>query len=91
MPSYSQNNMLVSWVKGLEGAKAYPVMRGTTVLLMDTEQNNFYLKTVETNGIVQPLEMYEFKKVEIAESDPVEYATKSDVAEIKKMLEELLK
>lgn len=43
------------WVQGEAGAKSYPVARGTTVPLFDSEGDYVYFKSVDTNGIPMPL------------------------------------
>ena len=71
---------------GSNSAKAYPVMPGKTVLLMDSEESKFYLKKMDANGVPNPLR--EFTYTEIFETPandiPVatevkpEYVTKDD-------------
>ena len=43
------------WVQGEAGAKSYPVARGTTLPLFDTEGDFIYFKSVDNNGIPLPL------------------------------------
>lgn len=43
--AYNQPQNGVVWVQGVEGAKAYPVASGSSVMLMDSEENVFYIKT----------------------------------------------
>lgn len=83
-----QNDILeVRFIQGgSNSAKAYPVMPGKTVLLMDTEESKFFLKTMEVNGVPKPLR--EFKYAEIFEAPAEEipaavevkpdYVTKDD-------------
>lgn len=47
----SQNNSGMIWVQGEAGAKSYLVAPGNTVLLMDSENCTFYLKTSDANGM----------------------------------------
>lgn len=46
------------WVQGENGAKAYPVPQGTTVFLFDSENNSFYLKTVDGNTNIPTISDY---------------------------------
>jgi hypothetical protein len=46
----------------LEGAKAYPVTAGNSVLLMDSEESVFYIKTTDQSGMPQPLRVYDYKE-----------------------------
>lgn len=51
-PNQPQNvNSGILWVQGEAGAKSYLVAPNTTVLLMDSEGQRFYLKTVDNAGI----------------------------------------
>ena len=43
------------WVQGKAGAQSYPVARGTTVPLFDSEGDYIYIKSVDNNGIPLPL------------------------------------
>lgn len=55
-----QNNGVI-WVNGLEGAKGYIVQPNSTVVLMDSEQNCFYLKSANEVGIPS-IRIFEFKE-----------------------------
>ena len=45
-----QNNNGILWVSGEVGAKSYLVAPGTSVLLMDSDDTVFYLKTADQSG-----------------------------------------
>ena len=53
-PAPNVNSYFI-WVQGEAGAKSYPVARGTTVPLFDTEGDFVYFKTVDCNGMPLPL------------------------------------
>lgn len=57
------------WVQGEAAAKSYPVAPGNTVLLMDSEQSRFFMKTTDQSGMPLPLRVFEFK--EVAQNAPV--------------------
>lgn len=59
MPQPQQNNGIV-WVQGLEGAKAYPVAAGASVMLMDSEESVFYIKTTDQSGMPSPLRVFDY-------------------------------
>lgn len=71
---------------GENAAKAYPVMPGSTMLLMDTETPYMYFKTVAFNGVPQPLRKFKIEEVfdvpatDIPEAKEVtpDYVTKED-------------
>lgn len=46
-----QNNNGILWVSGEVGAKSYLVAPGTSVLLMDSESEKFYIKSTDVSGI----------------------------------------
>lgn len=52
----------VIWVQGEEGAKAYMVAAGNSVLLMDSESNTFYIKATDMSGMPQPLRIFDYKE-----------------------------
>lgn len=54
--------MIIS-VNGFEEAKAYPVMFGSTELLMDSTRDVFYVKAVDQIG-KYTISTYEFRQVE---------------------------
>lgn len=57
----SQNNGII-WVQGTPGAKSYIVAPGNTVQLMDSEQNLFYLKSCDAQGMPS-LRTFEYKEI----------------------------
>lgn len=53
-PNYLQNynqQSNIYWVQGIEGAKAYPVGAGNSILLMDSDNSAFYIKTADQAGV----------------------------------------
>lgn len=63
MQSQQANNSSISWVQGEAGAKAYPVGAGNTVLLLDSENPVFYLKSTDNTGMPQPLRIFKFEEI----------------------------
>ena len=53
-------NQQIIWVQGEEGAKAYMVAAGNSVLLMDSETSTFYIKTTDNSGMPQPLRIFDY-------------------------------
>ena len=58
-----QNNSGILWVSGEVGAKSYLVAPGTSVLLMDSESEKFYIKSTDVSGMPQPLRTFEYHEV----------------------------
>lgn len=50
----------ILWVQGEEGAKAYMVAPGASVLLMDSESSSFYIKSTDASGMPQPLRIFDY-------------------------------
>lgn len=63
MPS-SQNtaNNGLLWVQGETGAKSFLVAPGSTVLLMDSESQQFFIKSADASGMPLPLRVFEYKE-----------------------------
>ena len=59
--SAGEGNGLI-WVQGEAGAKSYPVAPGKTVMLMDSENSVFYLKTVDASGMPLPLRIFDYNE-----------------------------
>ena len=85
-PSYAQptistnspSNGLI-WVQGETGAKSYLVAPNTTVLLMDSETQKFYIKSADSSGMPLPLRVFEYKEMGGAETMNAEkYVTREE-------------
>ena len=50
-PQVPQTNQGILWVQGESGAKSYLVAPNTSVLLMDSENSQFYIKTTDQAGM----------------------------------------
>lgn len=53
------NNGLI-WVQGEAGAKSYLVAPNTTVMLMDSESERFFLKSADASGMPLPLRVFDY-------------------------------
>ena len=71
------NNTNIVWTMGLEGAKAYPIAPGKTLLLMDSECAKFYIKTMDANGFAT-LRTFTFAEEEPITTHP-EYVTRDEL------------
>lgn len=58
----SQNNGLL-WVQGEAGAKSWIVAPGQTVMLMDSEKEQFYVKSADASGM-PTLKAYKYEPIE---------------------------
>lgn len=87
------------WVQGKAGAQSYPVARGTTLPLFDSEGDFVYIKSVDGNGIPLPLVTKVLAdppvevKAEVVEStskvDMSEYVTKETYDDLMKKYSDL--
>lgn len=76
----------VIWVQGEEGAKAYMVAAGNSVLLLDSENSAFYIKSTDQSGMPLPLRVFDYtertqptKAAPTAQAAPaVEYVTRAE-------------
>jgi hypothetical protein len=57
-----QNTGNLLWVQGEAGAKSYLIAPGNTLVLMDSEAERFYIKSVEPNGIPQT-RTFEYREI----------------------------
>lgn len=62
----------IIWVQGEEGAKAYMVAAGNSVLLMDSEANTFYLKSTDASGMPLPLRIFDYTERVTATKPPAQ-------------------
>lgn len=57
-----QSNSGLIWVQGEAGAKSYLVSPGSTVMLMDSENTVFYLKSSDASGMPLPLRIFDYSE-----------------------------
>lgn len=57
-----QGNSGLLWVQGEGGAKSFPVVPNTTVMLMDSEAKKFYLKSADASGVPLPLRTFLYEE-----------------------------
>lgn len=85
----------INWVQGEAGARSVYVGAGQKALLMDSENNVFYVKSSDQSGMPLPLRTFEYKEItngEAAEVEPAQttYVTKEEfdkaISELKKSL-----
>lgn len=58
----SQQGNDIAWCQGEADAKSRPVAAGHSVILMDSEESVFYIKTVDQSGMPQPLRIFDYKE-----------------------------
>ena len=87
-PQYQQTQSTgINWVQGIEGAKAYPVAPNANVMLMDSENDFFYIKSSDQIG--HPvIKVYEYKEYQEEQKKETEYVSKEEFEEFKNSLHE---
>ena len=84
----------IIWVQGEAGAKSWLIAPGSSVLLMDSEAQRFYIKSADPAGMPS-LKVYEYREVtgqiERAEPDPVDFVTRKEFEELRNRIEMLSK
>lgn len=64
----------INWVSGESGAKSWMVGRGETVLLMDSENQCFYIKQADASGMPLPLRVFDYTERTAASLQPQQSA-----------------
>lgn len=70
-PQPATSNII--WVQGEAGAKAHQTAPGCVDILMDTEEQRFFIKSVDSSGIPQPLRKFSYSEM-LDGPQPVEAA-----------------
>ena len=60
-PQNTQPQSGITWVDGLSSARAYPVLNGTSILLMDSNESAFYIKSADQSGMPS-LRIFDYKE-----------------------------
>ena len=84
------NDNGIIWVQGEAGAKSWAVAPGKSVMLMDSENSVFYIKTTDNSGIPLPLRIVDYTERTQQDTAPAEavqvtnsqYVTKDELKEI---------
>lgn len=92
MPQAGAGNAIL-WVQGEAGAKSYLVAPGTTVLLMDSEDQIFYIKSTDQAGMPS-MRAFEYKErnaepSRIAVAPVPDYVTRKEFDELKSKIDSL--
>ena len=91
-PIQMQQSVQIQFVKGTEGAKAYNIPASSSVILMDSNDPVFYMKSTDANGI-ETVKAYDFTERETVslENSLDKYVLKSDFKKLTEQVEELTK
>ena len=78
---------MIITVSGFEEARNYPVMFGSSELLMDNNRDVFYVKSVDALG-KQMVSSYKFEKIE--HDSPENYVSKQQFDELAGKIDALI-
>lgn len=67
----------ITWVDGVSSAKAYPVANGTSILLMDSNENAFYIKSADQSGMPS-IRIFDYSERSIVQSPQPQAAQTSE-------------
>ena len=91
-----QSNSL-TWVQGESGAKSYMVPANGTVLLMDSESDQFFLKSTDASGMPLPLRVFKYSEVVSQPqnqrnhvADEKVYVTKDEFEDFKREMKKMM-
>lgn len=83
----------LNWVQGETGAKSWIVSPGSTVLLMDSESQRFYLKSADQSGLPS-MRIFEYAEVgtekPTVQAQQASFVTAEEFMDFKKSIENKL-
>ena len=100
MPQNAQasSNNGITWVQGEAAAKSFPVGAGQSVLLMDSEESVFYIKSTDQSGMPQPLRIFDYtertaqhSEAGVAKKADVDYVSRSEFEEFREDVKRSIK
>lgn len=94
-PQQQQSSSGLLWVQGEAGAKSYLVANGSSVLLMDSERQCFYIKSCDASGMpsMRVFDYQERKPAQVPAEQPAqaEYVTREDFNALVSRVDEMSK
>ena len=83
--SYQPRTNGITWVQGVEGAKAYQLMPNSNTILLDSENEGvFYIKTSDNVGMCN-LRIFKYEEIHntpTQQIDTSQFVTRSELEEI---------
>lgn len=87
---YQNNSSTIVFVKGVDEAKQYPQVPGTTIILWDSEVDVFYRKSTDNRGNLIEFEICDYTRREVKENSKEENQNEI-IASLATQVEELSK
>lgn len=89
--NYATNSIMTVFVNGRAGADAYPVAAGYTVLLIDFNTKQFWIKGTDANGVPQRMREFNFDEVIQQPTNPnPDVVTRSEFESLTSKLDKLI-
>lgn len=92
LPSSQPAALAIYMVASEDDAKRWPVPPNSSVFLMDSNQSKFYIKSVDSIGIVSAFRIFQFKE-ELPEKiqNGGDFVTRDEFHSLEDKIDELLK
>lgn len=88
----------ITWVQGEAAAKSFPVGAGQSVLLMDSEESVFYIKSTDQSGMPQPLRIFDYtertaqhSEAGVAKNATTDYVSRKEFEEFREDVKRSIK
>ena len=87
-----QQSVQIQFVRGDAGAKAFGIPASSSIILMDSSEPIFYMKSTDANGI-ETIKAYDFTEREITQTEvnTDKFVLKSDFEKLSKQVKGLIK
>ena len=82
-PQTYQQNTNITFVNGIEGAKAYQLSPNSSVILMDSDNSKFYVKSTDNLGVPK-LTSYSFTEDDLSAGQNSKQELNSDLVQVNK-------
>ena len=74
----------ICWVSGENEAKSFPVAPGHSVILMNSESNVMYIKSVDLSGMASPIRIFDYyERGSEKQTEECNYITKEEFNKFK--------
>lgn len=77
----------INWVQGIEGAKAFQLQPNSNIVLLDSENDKFYIKSCDNVGMCS---LRTFNFVEEFTGSREDYVTRAELEEVINRYEQLI-
>lgn len=86
--NFQKPTLQIPWVNGEVGARAYIIPPNSAVLLMDSDNNRFYIKSSDANGRAT-IETFDYARHSEEAVDTSQFITRAEYNSLKQSVENL--